>query len=219
MSRLNQSFKGIYSNLTESLECVDAASTLKNKLRLGFATPREEYVESLEPASLLSIARKWRILPSEIKSIARKENWRRERIMFLREVREMEKRIVKGDIADLRLREVTKNTKMWDAIRTILVNTAEKGTTSEMSPTGEVWQRPFGPRELNDLTKAAETIGRNMNEQIKVIRGDDEEDVDITVPMRVVKISYNSTPDPNQNQLPEGQEKALPEGVVEGEVE
>lgn len=209
--------KGLYNNLTETLECVDAAANLKNKLRLGYTTPREEYVESLEPVGILKIARKWRLMPGEIQHIARQEDWRSERVRFLRDVRAMEQRIVKGDIAELRLKEVTKNTKMWDAIRSILVNTAEKGTTTEMSPTGKTWQRPFGPKELSDLTKAAETIGKNMNEQFKLIRGDDGEETDVTIPVRITNIHYNSTPDPAA--LPGNTPEALPEGVVEGEVE
>ena len=131
----------------------------------------------------------------------------------------MEERILERDTSDLKLINVTKDIRLWNSLKGLLMGIAEKGYTDEMSPTGDTFERAFGPKELFDLTRAADMIGKNMNTQISLIRGDDESEGDAIIPRSVRVIVYNSPGSEESKKLEEERVKSLPAPItVEGEV-
>ena len=195
-------------NLTSGLACIDASAAIRNRRKYGYKTPEEEYVQMEEDPDLMAIARKWGIAPSRIEEVCSRQNWKGSRQKYRQEIKQMMDRILKSDVADIKAKAISDGIKTWLAIQDATMAAAEKGYSNEVSPTGEQWQRDFGPKDYLDVAKTMNLVTANVNKYIQTIEGEDEEEADSVVPLRVTEIIYATTADP----------KALPEAPLEGEI-
>lgn len=199
---------GALRNLTPSLACIDAASAIRNKRKFGYQTPEEEYIQSEEDPDLNMMARKWGIKRNRLDTVRLKQDWDISRQKYQQEIQKMMDRILKSDVADIKAKIITEGMNAWAAIQDAAMRAAEKGYSDEMSPTGEMWKREFGPKDYLDVAKTMNLVSANVNKYIKEVEGKDEEEADMVVPLRVTEIVYAATPDPH----------ALPEPPIEGEI-
>lgn len=198
---------GVYKNLTPLLQCIDATAAIKNKRRFGYATPEEEFIRS-DSCDIMKIASRWHITIERVRKVAVKQDWYSQRQRYQQTIKMMEDKIIKSDVAAMKAQMVVDGFEAWLAVRSGLMEAAEKGYSDEISPTGKQWKREFGPKDYLDVAKGLDLVSKNIRNYVDDVEGKDEEEVDMIVPLRVTKIVYNETPDPN----------ALPEGEVEGEI-
>lgn len=205
----------------------------RNKIKYGFTCPREEYVQSPQVPSLRQQSKTWSVGQSTLKHWRHDQKWPAERERFWNRVEQLKQEILQGDLANLRAKHITGQLGFWEQLEGVLLATLERGTIEEMSPTGRMRERSFGPKDLKDVAQAYAMIAQNANLALGFSKAMlKDESVDDGPPQRITEITYRrvergpapTTPNPQlanpeNNSFPAPElAAALPAGLLPTDV-
>lgn len=138
----------------------------KNIRKYGHASPRQEFVESIEPRANVYIAKRWKVSPDTVDAWRRRQGWDQERERFWERVNLTKSAIMEGDLGSMQADEISERIGLWRALRGALGQVLEKGYIEDMSASGYLVKRGYNPRDLKDVATVMEKIDNGIGTSI-----------------------------------------------------